>query len=65
MSRRHSLPAEVYALVDQTPATVLLESRNQNNEETKAETCARLFTAPVRVCVATTRGDRRGSLQRD
>jgi hypothetical protein len=26
MSRRHSLPKEVYALVEQTPAAVLLES---------------------------------------
>ena len=53
MSRRHSLPVEVYALVDQTPATVLLECNKSNKEETNAESCARLFTAPVSVCVAT------------
>ena len=47
MSRRHSLPAEVYALVDRTPATVLLESG-------KADGCTQLFTAPVRECMAHT-----------
>jgi para-aminobenzoate synthetase/4-amino-4-deoxychorismate lyase len=53
MSRWHPLPAELYALVEQTPATVLLESANPG------ATCAqpdfpasRLFTAPLRICVA-------------
>jgi para-aminobenzoate synthetase/4-amino-4-deoxychorismate lyase len=52
MSRRHSLPAEVYALVEQTPATVLLECGKTNNPEPNTECSTRLFTAPVRVCVA-------------
>jgi para-aminobenzoate synthetase/4-amino-4-deoxychorismate lyase len=52
MSRRHSLPAEVYALVEHTPATVLLESSKSNQKETNTESCTRLFTAPVRVCQA-------------
>ncbi len=54
MSRRHSLPAEVYRLVAQTPATVLLECGNPNNTDADVESCTRLFTAPVRVCVANT-----------
>jgi para-aminobenzoate synthetase/4-amino-4-deoxychorismate lyase len=54
MSRRHSLPAEVYALVEQTPATVLLECGKQNHTENNAEQCTRLFIAPVRVCAANT-----------
>ncbi|HVU44720.1 MAG TPA: aminodeoxychorismate synthase component I [Terracidiphilus sp.] len=44
MRRRHSLPAAVYSLVDHTPATVLLEGASSK--------WARLFTAPVRICVA-------------
>jgi len=52
MSRRHSLPAEVYALVEQTPATVLLECGRQNNTKMNTEDCTRLFVAPVRVCAA-------------
>ena len=47
MSRRHPLPAEVYALVDRTPATVLLESGQTDG-------CTQLFTDPVRECVANT-----------
>lgn len=43
MSRRHSFPAEVYALVDETPATVLLEG---------AGTASRLFVEPLRVLEA-------------
>ncbi|HEV2485160.1 MAG TPA: aminodeoxychorismate synthase component I [Terracidiphilus sp.] len=52
MSRRHSLPAEVYALVEHTPATALLECGKPNTTETHAESCTRIFTAPLRVCVA-------------
>ena len=56
MNRRHSLPAEVYALVEQTPATVLLEGGKPDNNECRTESneqpWTRLFTAPVRVCVA-------------
>jgi len=50
MTRRHPLPAEVYALVEQTPATVLLEGGKpgQINEQPWTQ----LFTAPLRVCAA-------------
>ena len=44
MSRRHSFPAEVYALVDATPATVLLESAG--------DAASRLFMEPLRVIEA-------------
>jgi para-aminobenzoate synthetase/4-amino-4-deoxychorismate lyase len=54
MSRRHSLPAKLHALVEATPATILLECGKPNNTETNAECCTRIFTAPVRVCVANT-----------
>jgi len=49
MKRRHCLPAEVYALVDATPAAVLLEGAATDTSE---EPWTRLFTAPLRVCVA-------------
>ena len=52
MNRRHSLPAEVYALVEQTPATVLLEGGKPDHNESNHEPWTRLFTAPLRVCVA-------------
>jgi len=52
MTRRHPLPAEIYALVEQTPATVLLEGGRQNHSETKEKPWTQVFTAPVRVCVA-------------
>lgn len=59
MSRWHSLPAEVYALVEHTPATVLLECGKHNNAETgdrasAQESSTRLFIAPLRICVANT-----------
>jgi para-aminobenzoate synthetase/4-amino-4-deoxychorismate lyase len=54
MSRRHSLPAEVYALVEHTPATVLLEGREQNNCKSREEPWTQLFTDPLRVCTAHT-----------
>jgi para-aminobenzoate synthetase/4-amino-4-deoxychorismate lyase len=54
MNRQHSLPAEVYALVEQTPATVLLECGKPNNTRTNTEDCTRLLVAPVRVCAANT-----------
>jgi len=59
MSRRHPLPAEVYALVEHTPATVLLECGKTNiaiegDPAGAPERCTRLFTGPVRVCVADT-----------
>jgi para-aminobenzoate synthetase/4-amino-4-deoxychorismate lyase len=52
MTRRHSLPAEVYALVEQTPATVLLEGGKPDNTKTSEEPWTRLFTAPLRVRAA-------------
>jgi para-aminobenzoate synthetase / 4-amino-4-deoxychorismate lyase len=54
MSRWHSLPAEVYALVEQTPATVLLECGKTKPTTLAGENCTRLFTAPLRVCAANT-----------
>jgi para-aminobenzoate synthetase/4-amino-4-deoxychorismate lyase len=47
MNHRHSLPAEVYALVDETPATVLLETTGAD-----AGSLSRLFVAPERVLEA-------------
>jgi para-aminobenzoate synthetase / 4-amino-4-deoxychorismate lyase len=52
MNRRHSLPVEVYALVEQTPATVLFEGRPQSNSETSKKLWTQLFTAPARICAA-------------
>jgi para-aminobenzoate synthetase/4-amino-4-deoxychorismate lyase len=51
MKCRHSLPVEIYALVDETPDTVLLEGGKPNEHE---EPWTRLFTAPLRVCTANT-----------
>jgi para-aminobenzoate synthetase / 4-amino-4-deoxychorismate lyase len=52
MVRRHPLPPEIYVLVEQTPATVLLEGGKQNDSETREKPWTQLFTAPMRVCVA-------------
>jgi len=60
MSRWHSPPAELYALIEHTPATVLLESarpgaaesHTASTSESPSEVFSRLFTAPLRVCVA-------------
>ena len=57
MKRRHPLPAEVYALVEHTPATVLLEGGKPNYSEGSDQPggekpWTQLFTAPVRVCAA-------------
>jgi para-aminobenzoate synthetase / 4-amino-4-deoxychorismate lyase len=52
MRRWHSLPVEVYELVEQTPATVLLEGGAQSNSEGSEPPWTQLFTAPIRVCVA-------------
>jgi para-aminobenzoate synthetase/4-amino-4-deoxychorismate lyase len=54
MNRRHSLPAEAYALVEQTPATVLLEGGKPEPKDLTEAPWTRLFTAPLRVCVAHT-----------
>ncbi len=52
MNRRLPVPAEVYALVEQTPATVLLEGGKQNHSEGNERPWTRLFTAPEHVCAA-------------
>lgn len=56
MNRWHSPPAELYALVEQTPATVLLECAKPSSPKAdparQPESLTRLFTAPLRVCVA-------------
>ena len=52
MKRRHPLPPEVYALVEHTPATVLLEGGKANDSEGSDQPWTQLFTAPVRVCAA-------------
>jgi para-aminobenzoate synthetase/4-amino-4-deoxychorismate lyase len=49
MNRWHSLPAEVFALVEESPATVLLDcSKRGKGEESRAQ----LLIEPVRVCEA-------------
>jgi para-aminobenzoate synthetase/4-amino-4-deoxychorismate lyase len=50
MTRRHPLPAEIYALVEQTPAAVLLEGGKPGHANGQPWT--QLFTAPLRVCAA-------------
>jgi para-aminobenzoate synthetase / 4-amino-4-deoxychorismate lyase len=50
-ARRYSLPAAVYALVDGTPGTVLLQG-GQGKSDRNEEPWTRLFTAPLRFCVA-------------
>src|SRR5665213_2524810 len=57
MNRRHSLPAEVYAMVEHTPATVLLECGKPHLANTNLENCTQLFAAPIRICVAYTPAD--------
>jgi para-aminobenzoate synthetase/4-amino-4-deoxychorismate lyase len=57
MARRHSLPQEIYTLVEQTPATVLLEGGKHNDSETREKPWTQLFTAPMRVCVAHSPGE--------
>jgi para-aminobenzoate synthetase / 4-amino-4-deoxychorismate lyase len=52
MKRRHCLPAEVYALVDETPATVLLEGGVHSQNFSHEEPWTRLFMAPLRICAA-------------
>jgi para-aminobenzoate synthetase/4-amino-4-deoxychorismate lyase len=57
MSRWHEPPAELFAVVEQTPATVLLESlptRADSSAGSLVPSSAplRLFTDPLRICVA-------------
>jgi para-aminobenzoate synthetase/4-amino-4-deoxychorismate lyase len=49
MNRWHTLPAEVFTLVEQSPATVLLDC---GNPEAGGENRTQLFTEPLRVCSA-------------
>ncbi|MGB7264669.1 MAG: chorismate-binding protein, partial [Terracidiphilus sp.] len=54
MNRRHSLPDEVYALVEQTPATVLLDGGKPGKSESQPQPWTQLFMAPLHVCQAFT-----------
>jgi para-aminobenzoate synthetase / 4-amino-4-deoxychorismate lyase len=56
MTRRHSLPAEVYALVERTPAAVLLESA-PGSSKTSEKTWTQLFVSPIRRLAAFTPDD--------
>ena len=49
MTRWYHLPAEVYALVEQSPATVLLEGRKPQSGQ---QPWTQLFVAPLRICAA-------------
>jgi para-aminobenzoate synthetase / 4-amino-4-deoxychorismate lyase len=56
MNRWYSPPAELYALVDHEPATILLECEktvptNPLAQVNPQEFCSRVFTRPLRVCV--------------
>ena len=52
MSRRHSLPAEVYALVEQVAGTVLLEGNQPSDRDSRVEPWTQLFIPPLEVCTA-------------
>jgi len=52
MKRLSASPAEIYALVNDTPATVLLEGAEQQKYDSNEEPWTQLFTAPLRVCQA-------------
>ncbi len=62
MNRWHPLPAELYALVEHTPATVLLESArpvvaascaiDPGKAGSHSKSASRLFTAPLRILIA-------------
>jgi para-aminobenzoate synthetase/4-amino-4-deoxychorismate lyase len=52
MTRRHPLPAEVFALVEETPATVLLEGGKSGHKERNEQPWTQLFTTPVQACAA-------------
>ena len=60
MNRWHPLPAELYSLVEQTPATVLLETAKRAGPDRQFEpqadphedSISRLFTRPIRICAA-------------
>jgi para-aminobenzoate synthetase/4-amino-4-deoxychorismate lyase len=54
MTRWHSAPAELYAVVEHTPATILLESSPPSPADVGPRHAprTRLFTAPLRVLIA-------------
>ena len=54
MNRRHPLPAEVYALVEHSPATVLLDGGKPDRCDSTQKPWTQLFTAPLEVCIANT-----------
>ena len=53
MNRRHPLPAEVYTLVERTPATVLLEDSTSRD----SPTYSRLFLDPLHAVTAATEAE--------
>ncbi len=52
MNRWHSPPAVLYALVEHTPATVLLECASPGASESSSDSFSRLFTAPQSIVTA-------------
>ena len=54
MMRWRPLPADVYALVEHSPAAVLLEGRKPHSAKSDAEAWTQLFMTPERVCSAST-----------
>jgi para-aminobenzoate synthetase / 4-amino-4-deoxychorismate lyase len=50
MTRWHAAPADLYAVVEQTPASLLLESAPPADSTAAPPT--RLFTEPLRICIA-------------
>lgn len=52
MKRLSAFPAEIYALVDETPATVLLDGAEPEKYQSNEEPWTQVFTAPLRVCQA-------------
>ena len=57
MIRRHPVSAEVYALVERTPATVLLEGGKPERPKQEEKPWTQLFVHPVRVFVANSADD--------
>ena len=61
MNRRHSPPAELYALVEHTPATVLLEDAASATAELSSieprAGYSRVFIAPLRILIANDSAD--------
>ncbi|HTW79116.1 MAG TPA: aminodeoxychorismate synthase component I [Terracidiphilus sp.] len=57
MTRRSALPAEIYALVNERPATVLLEGAQKAKYQPDEVPWTQLFTAPLHVCEARSAAD--------